>query len=205
MIGPSWIAEITWSAMTVWMKRKIDGTQPQVSMKMGSRDDALTQEEFQTLLSAADTVQDRLMLLMLGEVGLRAGELAKLRTRNFRWQRGQLECGHKTAAGKRVLPLRKAFPVIWDLCKEWYTVHQSIGRNRQNINYAVHRLAEKAGLKSNVYPHALRATAATYLPTNPKMRIATASVLCKWFGWKHISTGEFYINKSGIELEEAFE
>jgi integrase len=172
---------------------------------MGSRDDALTQDEFQTLLSAAETVQDRLMLLLLGEVGLRAGELAKLKARDFRWQQGKLECGHKTPAGKRVLPLRKAFPVIWDLCKEWFTVNDTINRNRHNIRKAVIRLAEKTNLKGNVYPHALRGTAATYLPTNPRMKIATASVMCKWFGWKHISTGEFYINKSGIELEEAFE
>jgi integrase len=172
---------------------------------MGSRDDAPTQEEFQTLLSAAETVQDRLMLLMLGDVGLRAGELANLRSRNFRWQRGQLECGHKTAAGKRTLPLKRAFPVIWDLCREWFTVHDSIGRDRRNIGRAVKRLAEKAELKGNVYPHALRGTAATYFQFNPHFKIKTSVNLCKWFGWKSISTGEFYINKSGIELEEAFE
>ncbi|MHA2136304.1 MAG: tyrosine-type recombinase/integrase [Candidatus Thorarchaeota archaeon] len=172
---------------------------------MGSRDDALTQDEYQTLLSAAETVQDRLMLLLLGDVGLRAGELSNIRPRNFRWQQGKLECGHKTAAGKRTLPLKKAFPVIWDLCREWFTVHDSIGRNRHNIRKAVKRLAEKADLKGNVYPHALRATAATYFPFNPHFKIKTSTNLCKWFGWENISTGEFYINKSGIELEEAFE
>ncbi|MHA2264387.1 MAG: tyrosine-type recombinase/integrase [Candidatus Thorarchaeota archaeon] len=172
---------------------------------MGSRDDALTQDEYQTLLSAAETVQDRLMLLLLGDVGLRAGELANLKPRNFRWQLGQLECGQKTAAGKRTLPLKRVFPVIWDLCRQWYKVHDSIGRNRHNLRKAVKRLAEKAELTTNVYPHALRATAATYFPFNPRFKIKTSTNMCKWFGWESISTGEFYINKSGIELEEAFE
>lgn len=62
----------------------------------------------------------------------------------------------------------------------------------QAINRRVNWLAEGAGLDTNVYPHALRATAATFLAD----RNMDPFSLQAFFGWANLSTAVNYIQQS---------
>jgi len=56
----------------------------------------------------------------------------------------------------------------------------------------VQKVASRSGLKRKVYPHSLRATAATrvaYKITNPV-------ILCDLFGWKQLKMAEYYIRRA---------
>ena len=66
--------------------------------------------------------------------------------------------------------------------------------SRVSINRRVDRVAEAAGIDpSSVYPHALRATAASF----HAYRGLTAVPLQSMMGWRQLSTAQKYIRKSG--------
>lgn len=72
--------------------------------------------------------------------------------------------------------------------------------SRASINRRVDRVAEAAGLETqNVYPHALRATAAT----NLAYQGVPAPALQSMMGWSKLSTATKYIRLSGTATAEA--
>lgn len=72
--------------------------------------------------------------------------------------------------------------------------------SRQSVNRRVNRVAEAAGLDpSELYPHALRATAATY---HAYQGVSTAAIQ-SLFGWKKLSVAEKYIRLSGEATADA--
>lgn len=73
---------------------------------------------------------------------------------------------------------------------------------RYRINKRIDKVAEQAGFDHlNVYPHALRATAAfnlAYLGVTPYQ-------LRNWMGWQQLNTAMKYIKSSGIMVQNAVE
>lgn len=166
-----------------------------------SEEYVLSEEQLKKLWSVCSEPKDRMLVGLLGFCGLRIGEARHL---HLNWiKEGEIhipssmpcqcnECwnrGHwrpKSQAGIRVIPVPKFLkPVLLDFLTKF---PDGLKMTRQAGWYRIQRLADKAGL-SHVFPHSLRATAATLLASKG----FTAVELCAYFGWARISMGEHYI------------
>lgn len=67
----------------------------------------------------------------------------------------------------------------------------------QAINRRVDELVETAGMETNCYPHALRATAASYLAGRGMSTLSLQSM----FGWSDPSTARNYVARSADHAE----
>lgn len=177
---------------------------------MGSRDDALDDQEFEQFLATCDPKRprERLVILLAGDLGMREGEIAHMRRSWINFQKGQViipskdgEWSPKTKWGERTIPASKMSPRAWDAIKAYFTTYEAMDAHRVTIYRTVYRVASKAGLTKRVYPHSLRATAATRLA----YRIKNPQVLCDIFGWGQLAIAQYYIRRAGGMAEEELE
>ncbi len=68
---------------------------------------------------------------------------------------------------------------------------------RMTVYRIVVKVAARTDLRKRIYPHALRATAATRLA----YRVHNPIVLCDIFGWKQLKMAERYIRRAGGRTE----
>jgi integrase len=80
------------------------------------------------------------------------------------------------------------------LVTAFFDEYEQYEHSRASVNRRVDRLAEAAGVDSDtIYPHALRATAATYHAYRGLSAVPLQSLL----GWAQMSTAQKYIRHSG--------
>jgi integrase len=178
-------------------------------LKVGirSKDDALNDLELDTLLRTADPedAREALIVLLAGDLGLREGEISALRSSWINFQRGHIIIPSKSEQGwtpkrpdsARTIPALKMSPRAWEAIRTYYTAHPSLDMTRMTVYRIVQKVAIRSELKRKVYPHSLRATAATriaYKVTNPV-------ILCDLFGWKQLKMAEYYIRRAGGRAE----
>lgn len=70
--------------------------------------------------------------------------------------------------------------------------------NRQTAANNIKRVARKAGIKTNVHPHLLRHSQATFLAKH-----LSTMELMTYFGWKNVKTAQRYVHLSMRDTEEA--
>lgn len=107
----------------------------------------------------------------------------------------------KTDWGARTIPFTWN-PIFKEVVTSYFTMHTEYGATRQTVYNIVRRVADRAGIPSLVYPHALRATAATMLAdknvSDTKMR--------DYMGWSPQSPAPYaYLRKSGAALRDLLE
>lgn len=180
---------------------------------MTSKDDALTEEEFTQLYSKATSLKDKIMILMLGVIGLRAGELAHMKSSWFKGGKLRIpseqpcscsECVKlrdgiwtpKTKKAVRSLKIEPVSPELWMMCRKYFAVHDNYGRTRATIWHILKKLAKQTDITHRVYPHALRSTAAT--KHGSKM---TTPTLMYWMGWRKLSTADLYVREHNVDEE----
>jgi len=177
---------------------------------MGSRDDALDEQEFEQLLEACDPKKPRecLVILLAGDLGMREGEIAHMRRSWTNFQRGQVvipskdgEWSPKTRWGARTIPALKMSGRAWDVIKAYFTTYEGLDVHRVTVYRIVNRVASRSKLTAKVYPHSLRATAATRIA----YRIKNPQVLCDIFGWGQLAIAQYYIRRAGDMAEEELE
>lgn len=104
--------------------------------------------------------------------------------REDRWQ-------PKTAEAAREIPfdfdVRCAMVI-----EEFFEHHDQWPKSKATLNRRIDEVAEAAGIEDNVYPHALRATAASYHAA----RDVSAHSLMSIMGWADIGTARSYITSS---------
>jgi integrase len=156
-------------------------------------DRPLTTEELERLADGATSARNRLVILLLGYCGLRAGEVGGLCEQDIHFgarprlvlQRAALQLRHgrelgplKTASSRRTVALPAP---IADELSTYLREHKAAPDGRvfhnydgimthKDVNYAVHRAAKRAGLPP-VHAHQLRHTAVSLLiddGANPK-------------------------------------
>ncbi|MFB6312325.1 MAG: tyrosine-type recombinase/integrase, partial [Salinirussus sp.] len=167
-----------------------------------SHEDVLNDREFERLLEACRDIPEprgfeaRFICLLGGRLGLRAGEIAHLKTGWIDWNRKLVHipkhepchCGYcqrqarqeadhtdeltseaalrtrwhpKTVAAARSIPFDLSLRI--ELCIERFANrYEGFPRSRSTINRRVKEAAEEAQLTGRVYPHCLRATAASH-------------------------------------------
>lgn len=97
----------------------------------------------------------------------------------------------KTDQSVREIPFD--FDVRIELCLEtFFDRYDGWPRSKATLNRRINRLAEIASLEGNVYPHCLRASAASYHAS----REISAYSLMSIMGWSDIATARTYINAS---------
>jgi integrase len=101
--------------------------------------------------------------------------------REERWQ-------PKTSEGAREIPFD--FDVRAEMTiEEFFDSHEQWPKSKATLNRRIDEVADAAGIEDNVYPHALRATAASYHAA----REVSAHSLMSIMGWADIGTARSYI------------
>lgn len=168
-------------------------------------------EQVKALLKEAYTLANRLIMKLMVFLGLRASEVAHFKgdwvQRNEIHIPAEQPCNcvncqksphpgkwkPKTKAGIRVLPVVDVLAAdLYQFVKE---SPDGFNLTRQAIWWEVKQIAKKAGIrqkglaKDTIYPHALRATAATYLASKGM----DAQALAYAMGWSNIAVAQHYI------------
>ncbi len=141
----------------------------------------LTSEEIISLLSAPDTstpqgIRDLAMLELMYASGLRISELSSLNTDSVDMETRQIRVWGKGSKERMVLMGQPAALVLEQYLN--FGREQLLGQNstdalflnrygkriaERRIQYSIKTYAEKAGIKTRVYPHMLRHTFATHM------------------------------------------
>ena len=174
-------------------------------MKRGASEEyALTELQLQALWSQCKEPKEQVLIGLMAYCGLRVSEATHLK---LSWIKNNeihipsqmacrcLECyrrGYwkpKSKAGVRVVAIPGFLePILLDYFNKY---PDGLHMKRQAVWYRVQTLARKAKLPQ-IFPHALRATAATLLASKG----FTAVELCAYFGWARLDVGEHYIRIS---------
>lgn len=119
-------------------------------------------------------------------VGYRPDELTLKGELQRRWK-------PKTDTSARTIPFD--FSKRVEAClREFYSEHDAYPHSRASLNRRMDQLAEAAGMRSDeIYPHCLRATAATFHAYRGLSPVPLQSL----FGWTDMSTAQKYIRLSG--------
>lgn len=175
-----------------------------------SREYALNQDDLHRLENAARTPRERAYIRLLARFGMRAGECAHFNLSWFSGQRGVVtvplmcRCDTCVAAGKPWRPKRKAshraLPIhlhteTWEAVKVFFERHPTIDHvqvSERAVHKLVTRVADRAGLQSKVFPHALRATAGTQFAAMG----ANELQLCSVMGWNDLRSAKPYLQAS---------
>src|SRR4029453_3845516 len=120
----------------------------------------LTPDEANSLASACETHQERLIVWTLLDTGLRVSELAGLTREHIDWQNHRLMIYGKggiygTKSKRRIIPLPDR---IRPLIDGHFAIHDTIGQTARTIQRILKRIANKAHINRPVSPHALSNT-----------------------------------------------
>ena len=105
----------------------------------------------------------------------------------------------KTKQGIRSIPFFFN-PDLKEVLKEFFDTYEKCPLSVVSVRHRIKHLGKLAGLK-NVYPHALRATAALKLAIDN----ATGETIRVFMGWKDISMANVYVRMAGKQMTDALE
>lgn len=184
-------------------------------MKRGKSEQyALDDNQVAALFQEAKTFEDRLMLKLMVYLGLRVSEVAHLRVD---WiHNGEIRipasqpCDCSNCKGEwhpKSKASIRSLPITDIIANDLYTFLQRSPRGfhitRQEIWWKIKQIAKRAKIKigglsgDTIFPHALRATAAT----NFAAKGMTAVALCYVMGWAELEMGQHYINIAKAKSE----
>jgi integrase len=104
----------------------------------------------------------------------------------------------KTVTSARAIPFDLSLRV--ELCVERFAdQYESFPHSRSTINRRVEEAAEHAALDGRVYPHCLRATAASYHAYKGVAPVPLQALM----GWSDLATAQKYIRISGTATADA--
>lgn len=178
---------------------------------LSSREDALDSQQVNKLMWTCHSLLHKFIIYTLLFAGLRVSELVHLNRSWVNLEEGTItvpsrqycsckECNQvnkktgktkdgiwkpKTIKGARTILIH---PVLLPVMTEFLANYENVGRNRQNVWYIVQKLGRLARIP-HVYPHCLRATAATVMAfegiSGPGLQYD--------FGWARLSSAEAYV------------
>ena len=176
------------------------------------KDKILTEDEIIALVNAAKEPRVKALIMVTYDSGGRAGEILNLRIRDVEFTEYGAKIRITGKTGERTIALIKSEPYL----RQWLNVHPL--RDDPNayvfitkwkkeykritisaFEKTLKRLAEKAGIKKNVYPHMLRHTRGTNLASK-----VTEQELKIIMGWtKDSRMASVYVHLSGRDAEKA--
>jgi len=173
----------------------------------------LTLEEFNSMVKVTENPRDRAMLHVLFEAALRPGELLGMTVGSveFRDKYCLITVNGKT--GIKRIPLVVSFKPLLEWLREhpnrkdpnaplWISLSTNYKGRRisyRHFHLMIRRIAEKAGLKKDVWPYLFRHSTLTNLA-----KVFTEARLEQYAGWVHGSKmSRRYVHFSARDLEDA--
>jgi len=162
----------------------------------------LTPEEADKLYQACNTAQEKLIIWVLLDTGLRVSELCALTPQNILWQQHSIRVtgkggpyGKKTK--KRVVPMSKR---VRSLLEHYFAIHDKFPIGTRQVQKIVKAVANRAKLSKPISPHILRHTFAT-LALQKNISLATVQ---KILGHDRLATTAIYLNFTDEHVVEEF-
>ena len=169
----------------------------------------LSEEQIVNMINACRSVRDRAIVAVLYDSGCRIGEIRTMRLSSVAFDNYGAKIHVSGKTGDRSLRLTVSVPML----AAWVNMHPrrddpgaplwANSRDRAMAYSAfqsmVPRIAQRAGIKTRVYPHLFRHSRATFLAS-----YLTEAQLCARFGWIHGSEQPgTYVHLSGRDADEA--
>ena len=104
----------------------------------------------------------------------------------------------KTEQSARAVPYRFSDKVE-GVVEDFFNKYEDYPKSRLSVNRRVRQAKRESELEKRVYPHALRATAATFQAYKGLPTVALMNLL----GWADLETAQKYIRKSAGATEKA--
>ncbi len=151
-------------------------------------------DEANRLTNACTTHEEKIVVWVLLDTGLRVNELSSLKRENIDWQGHRLVVfgkggpyGKKTK--RRVVPLTTRSQT---LLEGHFTSHETFNIGVRKIQRIIKNVANRANISRSVMPHVLRHTFAV---TAVQKGLSLPSLM-KILGHDHLSTTQIYLNMS---------
>lgn len=162
------------------------------------RREPLTAEEEDRFLNACQNHNEKLVVWILLDTGLRVSELASLTSQNVLWQEKRIVVygkggpyGKKTK--RRVIPLTDRVRKLLEI--QFATSENGIGLSTRTIQRIVTKMADRAMISKKVTPHVLRHT----FSIRCIQKGISTRALQEFLGHDHLETTEIYLNLSPEE------
>jgi site-specific recombinase XerD len=149
---------------------------------------AITTEQLDTLLDAAENLRGKCILKLLFDSGCRLSELVGIKDADFDWKKRTVIVSGKT--GQRKAKFGQATS---KMLKRWFNAHKTFELNRYGVQSMLRRLEEKTGIECNA--HAFRRGFAI---AQFKKGLST-KVVMKLGGWEDIKTVDKYSKQFSVE------
>jgi len=168
----------------------------------------LTEEEVETLRAACVKPLERAIVEFMYTTGCRIGEIIKLNREDIDWDNGSVIVDGKGGVQREVyfntscrIWLKKYLELRKDQDPALFVTERKPHRmSIAEMRYILKRVAKRAGLSANVYPHRLRHSYATHLLNNGAPMEAIQQLLGHA---KHESTA-LYAQLSGQRRKEIY-
>lgn len=152
----------------------------------------LRTEEADRLCQACETFQEKLIIWILLDTGLRISELCSLTPKHIQWQQKAIRITgkggpHGKKSKKRVVPMSKRAQT---LLEHYFALNNQMSVGIRQAQKMVKKVANRASITQMITPHILRHTFATLaLPKG----ISLAAVQ-KILGHDRLTTTAIYLN-----------
>jgi integrase/recombinase XerD len=151
-------------------------------------------DEADRMMNACDSYEERLVVWLLLETGLRVSELSSLTRENVQWQEGRLTIYGKGGpygkkSKRRIVPLSERARRLIDY---HFTDYETLGLETWTIQRLVKKVANRAKISKKITPHVLRHTFAV----NCIKRGINIRALMTLLGHDNLNTTMRYLNLS---------
>ena len=182
---------------------------------------ALSDVEMSQFEGSVKTDKQAFVYFTLGKFGLRIGEMSHMSHDWFILEQGNehikiprlTKCVHdcskcrnrggmwspKTKNGARTIPAYIDIEAFWFI--EEYLRNGNLPPMERRAREIIYQIEKKANIPHNIFPHALRATAAQRVAAMPNV---TSPDLMEIFGWADLDTANSYIVASGVNVMRKF-
>ena len=169
----------------------------------------LTEEDIETLRESCSDRRERALFEFLFTTGCRIGEVARANRNDLNWTNGSIVVFGKDKKHREVyftstckIWLKKYLEDRTDDCPALFTtIRKPIRRaSIDQLRFILKKIAKRAGIDANVYPHRLRHSFATHLLNKG----APMEVIQHTLGHKKYETTQIYANLSTEKRREMY-
>lgn len=173
-----------------------------------SKEFALPDEDVEKLVDSCKTTTEKFIIITLLYSGMRVGELCHLRKEWINWQDEVINVPMRQACScKKCVKFRKGVwmpktrkgvrsikiiePRLREVLRAYFTLNSRFDYTETGAWYVVKRVARRTDIKTKIFPHSLRATAATIFAHK-----VSAPTLAYIMGWEDLNVAESYVQSA---------
>ena len=157
----------------------------------------LSDEETTCLINACESFQEKFIIWILLDTGMRVSELAGLTKQNIQWQERRIVVYGK-GGKRRIIPMTDR---VRKLIENHFTFQDKVGCSVRNIQRIVKIVANRASISKPVCPHSIRHLFAI----NAIRRGISTRSLMMFLGHDRLTTTEIYLNLSPEDAIREFQ